>query len=434
MQKFFLQKIRQIPDYQKKKYLLAVSGGLDSLVLSFLFHQAKLNFEIAHCNFKLRGTESDEDQNFVEQLSRQLNVRLHMRICNAYKHPNNNIQLAARALRYQFFDELRQKYHFDYVVTAHHLDDAIETFFINLNRATGLKGLLGITENQGILRPLLNISRKEILQFAVEHQLKWREDSSNRADKYQRNYLRHHIIPSLKEINPNFDQSMQKTFEFLKETYAVVDDWFRQKKEDITTWKNEELHIDLSILSKIKQQQLFLYKLLSPYGFTDWKAILKLMKAQSGKAIFSNTHRLVKHQDMLILTAQEQEKHANCSVSKTQTKIDLPVAMQFNRLDKVSENKLKKAKKNEIYVDFDLLKFPLNIRKWQEGDFFYPFGMKGKKKLSDYFKDEKLSLADKEKIWLLCSGNEIVWIIGKRADNRFKINQQTKKIYKIELL
>ncbi len=433
MKKTSLHTIQQVKNYQNKQFLIAISGGLDSIVLSHLFLQNNLDFALAHCNFKLRGQESDEDQKFIENWAHQIDAKLYVNVCDLSNYPEKNTQIAARNARYEWFNKLLNTHKFDYIVIGHHLDDSIETFFINLQRASGLKGLTGINERENILRPLLNYTRKEIKNYALNNQLVWREDSSNASDKYKRNFIRHQIIPKFEEITPSFKQSMQKTMQFLQQSNAVINDWVNQKAEEIVSKKEREWHLNIEKLSSLTQTELFLHHFLSNFGFSDFDGINQLMTAQNGKTILSENYRLIKHQNELIITSNLPNKQQSFVI--TEQKVDYPIhfLMQKYAVNKIAFSKIKNASKNEVYLDYDLIKFPLSIRKWEAGDYFYPLGMKGKMKLSDYFINQKISLIEKEKIWLFCDAkNNIVWIAGQRPDNRYKITKNTKKILHIK--
>ena len=433
MKKIPLHTIQQVENYQNKRFLIALSGGLDSVVLSYLFRQNNLDFALAHCNFKLRGQESDDDQKFVENWARQIDTKLYINVCDLSNHPKKNTQIAARDARYEWFDELKKTHQFDYIVIGHHLDDSIETFFINLQRASGLKGLTGINERKNILRPLLNYTRKEIENYALNNQLTWREDSSNASDKYKRNFIRHQIIPKFEEITPSFKQSMQKTMQYLQQSNAVINDWVNQKTEEIVSKKEGEWYLNIEKISALTQKELFLHHFLSDFGFSDFDGINQLLNAQNGKTILSENYRLIKHQNELIIASNLPSEQQSFQI--TEQKVDYPIrfSMQKYAVDEIAFSMIKNASKNEVYLDYDLIKFPLSLRKWQAGDYFYPFGMKGKMKLSDYFINQKISLVEKEKIWLFCDAeNNIVWIAGKRSDNRYRITKHTNTILHIK--
>lgn len=419
----------------ERKLLIAISGGLDSVVLTHLCHQLKLNITLAHCNFNLRGVESNADENFVIQLAEGLNLEVFIESFNTEEYAEKHklsIQMAARELRYSWFEKLSEQLQFDFILTAHHADDNLETFLINLSRGTGLTGLTGIPEvNNSIVRPLLSFSRDAIENYAKENKLIWREDSSNASTKYMRNKLRHDVIPVLKEINPKLLQNFSKTIDNLKESNHIIADNVTSFYEDVISVSDDEKTVSLNInkIKSVKNPKAYLYEFLKLKGFTQWNDIVDLLNAQSGKQVFSSTHRLIKNREFLLLSEINNEKSEIISIHKDITEIN----GSFGKLifDEGSFNSEKKE--SSILVDKEKLKFPLILRKWEEGDVFYPLGMTGKKKLSKYFKDEKLSLLDKESTWLLCSGEDIVWVVSRRADNRFRATESSKHILKIEL-
>lgn len=419
---------------KSSKLLLAISGGIDSMVLTHLCYKTGLNIALAHCNFNLRGKESDADEDFVLQLAEDLELEVFVENFDTEAFAEDeklSIQMAARMLRYLWFSELTKQLNFDYILTAHHADDNLETFFINLSRGTGLDGLLGIPEvNNNIVRPLLPYSREDIENYAKEHKLKWREDSSNSSTKYLRNKLRHDVIPILKEINPHFLQNFAKTQTFLNDSKFIIED----KITDVTNKVIKSIDaytvvLNIEEIKKLSHPKAYLYELLKNFGFTEWHDVFNLLDAQSGKQILTNTHRLIKDRNSLLLSEIHTDDSQTIHISETDKIVETPFGvLVFEEADAVLE-----TPKTVIYVDKDLLKFPLTLRKWEEGDVFYPLGMTGKKKLSKYFKDEKFSLLDKENTWLLCSDDAIVWVINKRADNRFRVTDTTKHILKVEL-
>jgi tRNA(Ile)-lysidine synthase len=415
------------------KLLITISGGLDSVALTHLCHQLKLNFSLAHCNFNLRGNESDADEDFVLQLAEDLDLEVFIESFDTEDYAKQNklsIQLAARKLRYHWFEELAEQLHFDYILTAHHADDNLETFLINLSRGTGLEGLIGIPEvNNNIVRPLLPFSRTEIEQYATENHFKWREDSSNASTKYVRNKLRHDVIPVLKEMNPQLLQNFSKTQGFLKQSKNVAEMNVQIISDSIILNSDEnEIIYNIPKLKAIENQGFVIYSLFRNYGFKAWKDIRNLLNAQSGKFVYSNSHRLLKDRNILVLTKLSSYDELVYKIEEPLEDIKIPSGkLNFEYVSTLNE-----FHESIIYVDKDLLKFPLLIRKWQEGDVFYPLGMTGKKKLSKYFKDEKMSLLDKENTWILTSNNEIVWVVNRRADNRFRVTESTKQILKIK--
>jgi tRNA(Ile)-lysidine synthase len=424
---------QNLPFLNESKLLIAISGGLDSVVLTHLCYKLNLDFALAHCNFNLRGKESDADEDFVLQLADDLNKEVFIESFETETYANQqklSTQMAARELRYHWFNELSKQLNFDYILTAHHADDNLETFLINLSRGTGIDGLTGIPEiNENIIRPLLSFSREEIEEYANENNLKWREDSSNASNKYLRNKLRLEVIPKLKETNPQLLQNFNKTITHLQDTRTIIDDRIDSISDGVITKINEnEIHFNISQIQALNNPKAYLYELLKDYGFTEWNDVYSLFEAQSGKQVFSKTHRLAKDRDCLILSEISIKKNLNIiTIFENDISVEIPLGALFFETTK----QINDLNTSTVYVDKDKLKLQLTVRQWQKGDYFYPFGMQGKKKLSKFFKDEKLSLIDKEKVWLLCSGNDIVWIINRRFDDRFKVTESTKQILKI---
>ena len=416
------------------KLLIAISGGIDSVVLTHLCDKLGLNISLAHCNFNLRGKESDGDEDFVLELAENLDLEVFVQRFDTEVYAQDNkcsIQMAARELRYSWFEELADQLQFDYILTAHHADDNLETFLINFTRGTGLEGLTGIPEiNKKFVRPLLPFSSEDIEKYAKTNKVKWRNDSSNASTKYLRNKLRHEVIPVLKEINPSLLQSFQSTLNNLNDTADIVDESTNAVlKRAIETIDENHLVFKISEFKKVNNPKAYLFEIFKDYGFTEWHDVVDLLDAETGKQVFSKTYRLIKNRDHLLLSKINLEASETISVLAEEKQVETPFGILFfDEADAIFGKRT-----NTIFVDEAKLKFPLTIRKYQEGDVFYPIGMKGKKKLSKYFKDEKLSLLDKENTWLLCSVNDIVWVINRRADNRFRVTENTKQILKIEL-
>ncbi len=419
----------------RSKLLIACSGGLDSVVLTRLCHVLGMDISLTHCNFKLRGEESDGDQKFVTHLSETLDIPLYIKSFDTEVYAKKNtlsIQLAARELRYDWFRELAGLYKFDYILTAHHTDDSLETFLINLSRGTGIDGLTGIPEiNDVFIRPLLPFTREQIYEFATKNDIEWREDRSNSDTKYLRNKVRHDLIPQLKLMNPQFLQNFNKTLEYVNQASEFIkNQTFVIKKELFEVLETDTIKIPINRLRDFGNPRACLYFLLKDYGFKAWDDIEQIITAQSGKQIFSETHRLIKDREYLLITPLIKEiSDCTYKVPEEENIVMIPSGtLKFKEVNEILDTDL-----TTIYVDKGKLKYPLIVRKWQEGDYFYPLGMKGKKKLSKYFKDEKLSLLAKERVWLLCSGKEIVWVINYRADNRYKITPQSKELLKITI-
>ncbi len=424
----------RLPFLNKKKLLIAISGGVDSVVLTHLCHKLRFNIALAHCNFNLRSEESDADEAFVLDLAEDLDLEVFIESFDTKDYARNNkcsLQMAARELRYNWFKEIAEQLHFDYVLTAHHADDNLETFIINFTRGTGLEGLTGIPEvNDKFVRPLLPYSREAILGFANEYNIKWRSDSSNASVKYLRNKLRHEVIPVLKDINPSLLQSFQTTLNNLNEASVIVKDQMDAFLDRaITKVENGISAFKISEFQKLTHPKAYLYEVFKKYGFTEWQDVTNLLEAETGKYVQSKTHRLIKNRAHLLLTEIELTSVPEIFTLNDLKNFETPLGtFNFEEVDSIS-----KADNTCIYVDKKMLHFPLTLRRKQDGDYFYPLGMSGKKKLSKYFKDEKLSLIEKDRTWLLCSKDDIVWVVGRRADNRFKVTDKTKQILKIEL-
>lgn len=425
---------KNFPFLKDSKILIALSGGIDSVVLTHLMKQLDYNCTIAHCNFQLREKESDLDESFVLDLGKKINTSVETIRFDTEKHAEENkvsIQMAARDLRYDWFQSLTKKNELDYILTAHQKDDVLETFLINFTRGTGLDGLTGIPDiNDNIIRPLLIFDRSDIEKYAEDNNITWREDKSNSSTKYFRNKIRHNIVPILKELNPNFLKSFDNTLLNLKESQTLVQNRIHHLKNHVVSYENDgTIKISIAKILELKNPKAHLYELLKPYGFSSWKDIMKLLKAQTGKQTLSKTHRLLKNRDCLILSTFSTEKTQEIQINENMRSIDTPVSLSFEEVKNFTPSNDKTG-----FIDKNLLKYPLSVRKWKKGDYFYPIGMHGKKKLSKYFKDEKMSLLEKEQTWLLCSNNEIVWVIGKRLDNRYKATEKTPAILKVEIL
>ncbi len=410
--------------------IIACSGGVDSVVLAQLCAQCGVDFALAHCNYHLRGEDSDEDQRFTSDLADSLGVRFFTVSFDTLSYASAqklSIQMAARELRYTWFSELISTQGYSYLLTAHHLDDAIETFVINLSRGTGIDGLTGIpSESEEVLRPLLPFTREQILAFAEEQGIPWREDLSNEETKYLRNKIRHEVVPVLRELHPTFQKNFRKTLKYLTHTSSLLSHYIDGLRDEFFKPYQDGYRISLGALEGLEPLEAYLYELLKPYGFTSWSDISSLTTTMSGKEVRSATHRLIKDREHLILQEFRGESEIADAKEISLDTGDLPLGLKVEQVEEIAE------KNNTIlYVDKETLNDKLTVRKWQKGDYFYPLGMDGKKKVAKFFKDEKMDAIAKQNQWLLCCGDEIVWIIGRRADDRFKITADTKEILKI---
>ncbi|WP_460189361.1 tRNA lysidine(34) synthetase TilS [Urechidicola sp. KH5] len=400
------------------KVLATVSGGIDSMVLCDLLKKLNINFSIAHCNFNLRGEESDADEIFVAEWAKKNKIVFYRKDFDTKSYATNqkiSIQMAARELRYTWFKELVTEHKFDFTATAHHQDDALETFIINLSRGTGINGLTGIQKQHNkIIRPLLPFSKETILRYAKSQNLKWREDQSNKDIKYLRNKIRHQITPNLKELNPQFLKNFEETTKHLEKSKSFIKNQINTIFKDVIESDSDVIKISLNKLNSYSDQEFILYEMLKTYGFTEWNDINHLISAQSGKVVYSKTHRLLKDRESLLLSSKKQIEQKDKSI------FEISRGTKIIELPEFSFNISNSPKEEGINIATNKLIYPLVIRKKQDGDFFYPTGMEGKKKISKYFKDQKFSLLEKEKTWVLVNGDgAVIWIINHRQDRRF---------------
>lgn len=420
-----LQNLVQAPE--KRTYLLAVSGGADSMVLAQIFNDLGLQFHVAHINYKLRGEDSDLDQKVVQDFCENKNIKFHLYEVSEKDHkPENSIQLWARELRYAFFKEIREKENLDFLVTAHHLNDQLETFIINLSKASGINGLAGIpSSDNNILRPLLPFSKEEIYAFAKENHIEYREDLSNRKSDYLRNKIRHEIVPKLLETNSHFLENFKKSSLYLNQTKDFVQQQIKEVENRITVFNKDQ-----KILSKeqLSAESAFVkFEMFKKYGFTIEEEIAKFFTAENGSVFFSKDYQLTVDRNGFVITNRDE----NISNEETE-EIILKSRNNEITLSDYNEYQIVIAKSFDWLLDTEKIQLPLKLRKKKEADVFFPIGMKGKKKISKFLRDEKLSILDKQNTWLLCDSNDqVLGVIPYRQDRRFCPEQHTKKTLNI---
>lgn len=419
--------------------LLAISGGIDSMVMADLFLKENIPVAAAHCNFLLRGKESDDDESFVEAFCLERGLKMHVERFETEKHARDrgiSIQMAARHLRYSWFEEIRRSFEYQYVALAHNLDDVIETFFINLSRGTGVRGLTGIKPKTGkIIRPLLFATREVILSYCNEQQIRFREDSSNKTVKYSRNRIRHHVIPEFLTINPSFRKNMLETISNLNDVDQVYREAVEHRKSEVVQEIQEKVLINISALKTLQPAATYLYEFIRPYHFPKQIVadIMACLDGTAGKQFFSPTHRLLKDREELIITELPDHERELFYIEEDVIHISQPIPVSFTKSD-VPDKLQFPTDKRIACIDLDRVNFPLILRKWRKGDYFQPLGMTDIKKVSDFFVDNKFSIHDKENTWILTSGNKIIWIMGHRIDERFKITGQSTRMLVVELL
>ncbi len=416
------------------KIILGISGGGDSVCLMHLLLSLDYNIELAHCNFNLRGEESDADELFVRQLAEKFKLKLHVKSFDVNQYilgKKVSTQMAARDLRYNWFQYLLEQENAAYIAIAHHANDDVETFFINLIRGTGIEGLLGIKErNKKVVRPLMMVSRKEIEDYLKKNNLEYREDSSNQSVKYLRNKIRHKLMPLLEEMNPKIGNTVSEEMKILEGVSEVYYAQVNKMRKDLLLEVDGVFKIELKKLKNLKPLNNYLYELLKPFGFTEVQAIIRSLDGQSGKQFFSKTHQLILDRDFVIISKLNIKNEDAIIIDIETNALGSPFSLKFL---KTKEKELIKDL-SFAQLDMDKLQFPLILRKWKKGDRFKPLGMSSFKKLSDFFIDNKFSILDKQEQWLLCSGADIVWVVGCRIDERYKLQPNTKNVYLAQLL
>jgi len=435
---------KQIQEYITKhslfeksdKILIGLSGGRDSVFLSLILKELGYHIALAHCNFSLRGKESDQDEAFVLNFAKQQHLEcfnIKFETSQYASKKGISIQMAARELRYDWFEDVRLKNNYNYIAIAHNQDDVIETFFINLIRGTGIEGLTGIKSRNGaIVRPLLEISREQINEFINERSIDFREDSSNASTKYIRNKLRHHILPQIRSISSAFNQTMSRNIEQLNQVNQIYKAEIEKKKNETFLQFSEQIRIKIDRLKELKPISTYLYEFLKAYGFSSStiKDIELSLEASSGKKFFSAQYQIIKDRNELILSPIHKATNKDVVFfDQTTTELESPLYLKTQIVDAKTYQIQKDP--HIAALDFDKLKFPLQIRLWKHGDFFMPLGMNRMKKLSDFFIDQKISLTEKENSYIVQSKNDIVWVVDKRIDDRYKITADTQKVFLI---
>ena len=431
MEERFLAHLKShFPELLQNPLIVACSGGLDSAVLAELCLAVGLQPELAHCHFGLRGEASDQDAVFVEAIAIKNDLKYHIKHFNTAEYIELNkqsLQEGARDLRYTWFDSLLQENSQHFLLTAHHADDQLETFLMHLGRGAGLHGLCGIPARKGrICRPLLPFLRSELEDYAAKRGLLWREDASNLSDTYLRNRYRHHVTPAIKAIAPDFIHSFLRSLEHLEGSRKILDLHIRELRQRLEIREESWLRYDIEALKGLKPLRPLLFELFRRYGFTDWDALEGLLDAMPGKEVHSSSHRLLRDRDCLLLKPVERNDTGVYTVSLTSENEHLPIPLAIESVEALGQ-----TGPGILYVDKETLKGGLRLRKWREGDYFYPLGMKGRKLVSKFFKDLKFNQFQKESQWILLSGEAIVWLPGQRADDRFKVTGKTREILRI---
>jgi tRNA(Ile)-lysidine synthase len=424
--------------------LIAISGGVDSVVMAQLFKACGIPFVLAHCNFKLRGEESDGDEQFIRNLAKELEVELHVKHFDTELYARQkriSIQMAARDLRYAWFNQLLEKCQCVNIATAHHADDSMETFLINLTRGAGIEGLTGMQQQTGnVVRPLLHFSKEQIKNYAITNEIQFREDSSNASDKYMRNKIRNEIMPLFRSLNPSFDATLLNNMQHLNavKTFYLhaVEQWRAKAVQEV----NDAIEIDVLCLNELADQgidgELFIHGMLKPYGFnpTVCREIHQsILSGNPGKRFFSATHDAILDREKLFVRKQSEAiELPEVMINGNDQNIAFPIELAITAISGL--NFTVPSESTIACLDQDRLKFPLRLRKWEEGDKFIPLGMKGQKKVSDYLVDAKVPLHQKETTFVLISGAEIVWLVGHRIANDYRITEQTSTIFRLEML
>ncbi|MFN9782086.1 MAG: tRNA lysidine(34) synthetase TilS [Sphingobacteriales bacterium] len=416
--------------------LLALSGGLDSVVLLHLTVASGYRVELAHMNFQLRGEESNRDEAFVQQLAAEYDLPIHLRQADAADyalHHKCSIQEAARALRYEWFRALADEKGLSFILTAHHADDNAETMLMNLFKGTGIAGLRGILPKQEkLVRPLLFASRQTLEAYAKNHGLAFVTDSSNLTDKYTRNYFRQHIIPLVEQVYPGTQDNLRNNMPRFREAEFLYREAVTAKLKKLVTKKGHDIMVPVEKLRRVKPLHTLVFELFHPYGYSAKQIpeIIRFLDATTGSLMFSDTHRLLKNRNWLVLSPRLTQSFDIIPIDESSAEVYFHGGrISFNQTAGLPSPTTIPL---EAFLDAKELVYPLLLRPWKNGDYFYPLGMTKKKKLSRYFIDNKLSLIDKEHIWVLESAGRIVWVLGQRIDHRFRITPSTRQVTRIQ--
>ncbi len=422
-----------------QRILLAVSGGIDSVVMAHLFHSNGLTFGIAHVNFHLRGEESNGDEAFAAALAGKYRVPFYstsFQTETIASERHISVQMAARDLRYEWFEQIRLQHRYDYVATAHHRDDSLETLLINASRGTGISGLHGILPKRGtIIRPMLPYTRKEIEAYAQQHALEHREDSSNRSAKYLRNKIRLELLPGMKAADAQAEQALLTQMQLARDAEAQLHTYVPLLRQVLLHEDEDLVTIPTKELKKIAHLHTIIFELFRPYGFrmNVLEDLLRNLDAQPGKRFYSHTHEIRTDRGQLVLRTIPESEAVHYSLPERECTVSLGSFALESKIIAAGDWKLS-PEKTIAALDCHLLEFPLQIRHWRNGDRFMPLGMTHYKKLSDFFTDEKFSFHQKENTFVLVSGEEIVWVIGHRIDNRYKIRPATRSVYQLKII
>lgn len=420
---------------QSDKILLAVSGGKDSMAMLQLCIDSKLNFGVSHCNFNLRGADSDADEQLVKVVCEKHKIPFYQNSFDTINYAAEkgiSIQMAARDLRYNWFEEIRITNGYKFIATAHHKNDVAETMLINLAKGTGLSGLHGIKNKSGnVIRPIIDFTIEEIEAYVQDNNIEFREDLSNFDNKYTRNGIRLDVIPLLEKINPNVIESLNQTATYLYDSELILEEKIKEEFDKCAEIKEGNIFIDVPQLKELAPLRTYLYYFIKDYGFnaSDVRDIIDSLNEQSGKQFLSKTHQLIKDRNQLILTKLDVEEQKVTIINS----IDEFIKNDFTiELCSYSKDFKIQASSQYAYIDVDKIQFPLTLRNWKKGDVFQPLGLKGKKKVSDFFIDSKVDLITKQQTKLLTQNNQIIWVVGYRIDDTFKISESTKKVLVIK--